>query len=137
MQRMDLGDVGDGGRAGVAGGDVNHVHVPDLALLHRLLQPAEGRVEAALEGHHAERARLLHHLRVVVCITWSVERPDHARTQASRAGIKQPNKAMGVCRTWQTSSMISRLSEMGFSQKMAFPARDASMIWLACWCCLF
>lgn len=35
-------------------------------------------------------------------------------------------------RTWQTSSMISRFREMGFSQKIAFPARDASMIWLAC-----
>jgi hypothetical protein len=34
--------------------------------------------------------------------------------------------------TEQTSSMMSRFSEMGFSQKMALPARAASMIWVAC-----
>jgi hypothetical protein len=38
-------------------------------------------------------------------------------------------RVIGFHPTW---SMISRLREMGFSQKMALPARDASMICVAC-----
>jgi hypothetical protein len=47
VQAAGLRDVGHGGRGGVPRDDVDHVHVADLALLHRGLEAAERRVEPA------------------------------------------------------------------------------------------
>jgi hypothetical protein len=52
VEASRLGDVSDGGGAGVARGDVDHVNVADLARLNRSLEAAERGVEpgAATDG---------------------------------------------------------------------------------------
>lgn len=55
-----------------------------------------------------------------------------------RTRVQEPEESQGraphtLAIIISTSSMISRLSEMGFSQKMALPALAAAMIWPACW----